>query len=114
MVLSSFLVGAFASTITSVLIYEKLRDRRFLFEKKFNEKDISEYVYKTVLEDRIRQKQNQRQSISEKETKKHYNELLISSINIASEFLFQKLPAMIPSNLTKKENSAENSTEKTP
>jgi len=48
MVLSSFIVGAFASTVTSILIYEKLRDRRFLFEKKFNENDISEYIYKAV------------------------------------------------------------------
>jgi hypothetical protein len=71
------------------------------------------YLHTKELQERIRQKQNQKDSISEKESKRYFNDKVVSSINVASEFIFKKLPAMA-SSVTKKQDSAENSTEKSP
>ena len=48
MVWSSFLVGVISSTITSVIVYERVRDRGLLCEKKFDDSEIRSYTYKMV------------------------------------------------------------------
>ena len=45
---AQFCVGLLFSGATSFLILEKLRDRRLLCEKKFDEKELNDYVYRMV------------------------------------------------------------------
>ena len=45
----SFIVGLMTSSCVSLLTIEQLRNRRFLTEQKYDEKDISSYVYNMVI-----------------------------------------------------------------
>ena len=47
-VAGSFFVGIIASSATSFMILERLRDRSLLFEAKFDDREITSYVYKMV------------------------------------------------------------------
>lgn len=47
-VAGSFIVGIIASSATSFMILERLRDRSLLFEAKFDDREITSYVYKMV------------------------------------------------------------------
>lgn len=48
MVWGSFFVGVISSTVTTVLVYERIRDRSLLCEKKFDDSEIRSYTYKMV------------------------------------------------------------------
>lgn len=43
-----FCVGLLFSTASSFVILEKLRDRRLLCEKKFDEGQLNDYIYRQV------------------------------------------------------------------
>lgn len=48
MIYSSFTIGILASTVASIWAVERLRDRRLLCDKKFDEKEVMGYLYKMV------------------------------------------------------------------
>lgn len=48
MIYSAFAIGILSSTVASVWAFEKLRDRRLLCDKKFDEKEVMGYLYKMV------------------------------------------------------------------
>ena len=41
-------MGVVSSTVTTVLVYERIRDRSLLCEKKFDDSEIRSYTYKMV------------------------------------------------------------------
>lgn len=48
MIYSAFGVGVFTSLVVSVWSFERLRDRRLLCDKKFDEQEVLSYLYKMV------------------------------------------------------------------
>jgi hypothetical protein len=46
--LGLLLCGFISSTVTTVLVYERIRDRSLLCEKKFDDSEIRSYTYKMV------------------------------------------------------------------
>ena len=43
-----FVIGLIGSTVGSICIFERLRDRRLLCSKKFDENEVTNYLYKMV------------------------------------------------------------------
>lgn len=50
MIFASFSIGLLTSTVTSILVIEKIRDRKFIFEQKYDSREVSGYFYNMVSE----------------------------------------------------------------
>jgi hypothetical protein len=50
MIFASFSIGLLTSTVASILVIEKIRDRKFIFEQKYDSREVSGYFYNMVSE----------------------------------------------------------------
>lgn len=48
MIFASFSIGLLTSTVASILVIEKIRDRKFIFEQKYDSREVSGYFYNMV------------------------------------------------------------------
>uniref|UniRef100_A0A7S3HCU5 Uncharacterized protein n=1 Tax=Spumella elongata TaxID=89044 RepID=A0A7S3HCU5_9STRA len=89
---ASFTIGLVFSTAASIWSFEKLRDRRLLFDKKFTETEVMNYLYKMKLRNKMDTAREGGERGLLDETRVLVNEHVVKNVHSASNNLFSSQP----------------------
>jgi len=86
----SFTVGLLSSTVFSIVVLEKLRDRKLLCEHKFDEGEVNSYLYNMKLKNLIDATKEKRESAPTADARRFVNENIVKNLRNSFDTVFSE------------------------